>query len=200
MPNSVKNISINTDKNMEKEKKERKHKGRYSYLNDFKLNESNEYEYKGNVFESNLSKEEKSDLVKQSAIFHLLLTFSVLIGGFIPYKGLNGDFYVVVPYVFEVIFLLLEYPILYKLYKKDVLREYEYKKSVDRVRPFYYVIVINAAIGIGACIADGLSNGFDPIALSLIYGISKVGSVIFATILANLFKKLSYKQVQYREN
>ena len=199
MPNLVKNISINTDKNMEKEKKERKHKGRYSYLNDFKLNESNEYEYKGNVFESNLSKEEKSELVKKSAIFHLLLTISVLIGGFIPYKGLNGDFYVVVPYAFEVIFLLLEYPILYKLYKKDVLREYEYKKSVDRVRPFYYVIVINAAIGIGACIADGLSNGFDPIALSLIYGVSKVGSVIFATILANLFKKLSYKQVQYRE-
>ena len=166
---------------MEKENKEKKHKGRFAYLNDFKLNENNEYEYHGNVFKIELSNEEKKKLIIKCIGLHLLLMITILVGGFLPYEAMNGSFYVVVPYAFEFIFSLLILPKMFTVFTKSVLREYEYKKSVDKIRPYYYVIAINAALGFGSCLLYGFLEGFEPILITAIYALSK----LLSTILAN---------------
>lgn len=178
------------------ENKERKHKGRYSYLNDFKLNDNNEYEYKGNIYQLSINEQDKKDLLKNTIIFHGLLIISVIISGFLPYKAMRGIFYVIVPYIFEAIFVFWLVYILFTIFRKDILREYEYNKSFKRIRPFYYVIAINSAIGIGGCISDTLLNGFEY--LAIVYGICRLCSTLSSILLVEKYKVLSYELIQSR--
>ncbi len=175
-----------------KKKKERKY--RYAYLNDFKLNENNEYEYRGDIYVPDMGREEKDAFLKRLLFLHLLLAAIIVAGGFLPYKAMNGTFYVIVPYVFECLFVFLLFPCLYTVWKKDGLRAYEHEKSAAKIRPYYYVIAINAAIGIIGCIIHGILHGFEPAAVSGAYLIFRVLSLLLSYFLQKSCLLLRYSK------
>ena len=71
------------------EKKEKKRKGRYSYLNDFRLNEQNEYEYQGNVYAVDLPGEQKKKLLRSVLILLAECAGLILMAGVVPFEGLS---------------------------------------------------------------------------------------------------------------
>lgn len=174
--------------------KEKEKKGRHAYLNDFKLNENNEYEYRGAIYEPQFSDEEKKRIHIKGGILHLLLSACIILAGWIPYQGLAGSFYVVIPYAFEVIFIAWQYPHFFRCFFKDSLREYEYRKSAARIRPFYFVIVFNAALSMIAALLYGTFNGFEPVSISLAYSLLQLTCFALAFYLTFVFNGLVYQQ------
>ncbi|MBO7698234.1 MAG: hypothetical protein J6S38_04260 [Erysipelotrichaceae bacterium] len=178
------------------EKKERKHKGRYAYLNDFRLNENNEYVYEGKIYEIELDEDQKKRLIIGGSLMQLLLMAFSIGSGFIPFSGTSGTFYVVIPLAFEIIMILLQLPALYKIFTRDTLREYEYRKSYERLRPYYFVIAINAAIGFAGSLIFGRINGFEPLMHSLPYIFCRFAVFALSLYLFRYYQILTYRQIQ----
>ena len=117
----------------EKKKEEKKRKGRYSYLNDFKLNEQNEYEYQGAVYALQLDEKEKSELFRKTLLMLSAVALLIILCGIIPFEGMMNSFYIIIPYVFEIGFGAFLINAVYTIYKNEELREYVYKKSAGRI-------------------------------------------------------------------
>ena len=119
----------------------------------------------------------------------------IVSSGFPPFEALSGTFYVVLPYLFEVIFMLLQIPIIYTICAKDPIREYDYVKSVQRIRPYYFVIALNAAIGFLASMFYCTVHGFEPLKYSLIYLFCKFATVAVSLFLFRFLQDLKYKEI-----
>lgn len=113
-----------------------KKKGRRAYLNDFHRNEEGQYEYGGERYE--YCGDEKSRKRGTAGLMglSLLLTALILGEGCVPVPGLSRTFYVLLPYVMELMgsvsaclaagsLLFAEYP----------LREYVYQSTLQKL-PF----------------------------------------------------------------
>ena len=184
---------------MSDKKDTKKRKGRYAYLNDFKLNDNNEYEYKGNIYELDINSEDKSTLTKKSIILLSALVIVAIASGCLPFKGMLGAFYVIVPYTFEVIFSLLLIPCIYTVIRKNILREYEYKKSIERIKPYAGVVMIDSVLGLFTSVIYVSINGIEPVIVSILYILSKAVSFFIAKALVDVSDGYKYKQIQTRQ-
>lgn len=181
------------------EKKERTHKGRYSYLNDFKLNDNNEYEYMGNVYQLDLSETEKKTAFARLRNFYIALFVVVILGGFLPFEAMLGAFYVILPFFFEVAFTIWLAFSIYTVLRNETLREYQYKKSFERIRPFSGTVMVNAAIGLFTSVLFLTINGTANLFTAILYLFCKAGAFLLGKQTASSADLFSYRKIQERK-
>ncbi len=180
-------------------KKKKEYKGRYSYLNDFKLNEANEYQYYGNVFRCINKEEERNGILKSVLIFLVVDAAMILLAGCVPFAGMVGAVYVFIPFVLEIVFLgLLIYA--YSLIRPQTdLREYVYNKSVKRVQFYGGALMGNHIFAFVTALIYIMIKGADPLLYSALYLLSKVVSFFCTKEAVQRLLRLEYKQIQFKE-
>ena len=141
------------------EKKEKKRKGRYSYLNDFKLNEQNEYEYRGNVYAVDLPGEQKKKLLRSVLFLLAECAGLILLAGIVPFEGLMNTFYVIIPYITEIGFAGFLISAVGTVYRNDELREYVYQKSAGRLGVYGPGLLGTSIVRLAASLLYLLING-----------------------------------------
>ena len=80
-----------------------KKRGRRSHLNDFHLNVAGEYVYDGSLFACRSSEESLRGSKRAVWIMAAALALAVVAGGCIPAPGMQNCFYVLLPYLGEVV-------------------------------------------------------------------------------------------------
>ena len=182
-----------------KEKKKREYKGRYSYLNDFKLNDANEYEYQGNVFELEQKEAEYKPLFQRVFLYLIGNIVMLLVAGFVPFQGMVGAFYVFIPYVLEILFLGLLFNAFLVMRESAVIREYKYNKSYKRVQLYGGALMGNHIFAFATAVIFILIKGADPILFSLVYLCTKVVSFYLTKEITQKLLSLTYKQIQFKK-
>ena len=167
-------------------------KKRYGYLDNYKLDEKGEYVYTGSFYEPDLEKEAKNRLILKILILDLALFAVVIFGGCFPYKGMLGCFYIIFPYITELLFVGLQFWPLYNLYRKDELKDYEYPRYVTRLKPFCMIAMISAVCGLLGCILNGIIDGFEPLWGSVIFALTKVVSIVLGNVIIRLIGQVRY--------
>ena len=80
-----------------------KKRGRRSHLNDFHLNVAGEYVYDGSFFACRSSEESLRGSKRAVWIMAAALALAVVAGGCIPAPGMQNCFYVLLPYLGEML-------------------------------------------------------------------------------------------------
>lgn len=173
-----------------------KKKRKYSYLNDIKLDENNNYVYQGAMYSCTLDSEERKKLILKMSVLAALMIILTIIAGVMPYEGLMGHAYIVLPYVAQAIFVVLTVSCLYAIYRKEHLREYEYEKSVLRIRPYLTIALISSVLSMINSVVNSVIHGFDPIVITCLYPAFAFAVSLISVYLLRLTKNLVYEQIK----
>lgn len=151
-------------------KGEKKRKGRREHLNDFRVDLNGEYIYEGaRLFPQGT---ELSDFCKKAKTATAALTVLVLIPGFIIGNPTASGWYLIVPWIVEIIAAALLISAASNLKpEKEGLREYRYTKGVKDFPARLMVLTVGAgldAIGAIVCAVTGGDSPVLPIVLILI--------------------------------
>lgn len=137
------------------EKKTKKNKR--AYLDDFVQNDSGQYEYKGTIYKI------VSEFDKNYLIYRIIILSACLVGaGFVPFSGSMHAFYIIMPFMVEIVVLaLFIYAFIQFNGSKGEIREYIYKKSVERFKPCSSLIIGNIGLTFACTIVYSVFNGFE---------------------------------------
>ena len=142
---------------MTDETTEKKAKGKYAHLNDYKLTDDGTYQYAG-VYHEWVSEEVARVFAGKAKLFLGVAIACLVIAGCLPAPGTFGAFYVVIPYICAVIGIVLSATAVYRIvHEGERLRDHIYEKSVP---------MLPAKLAIGA--AGALSSGTGELAYLLV--------------------------------
>ncbi len=151
-------------------KKDKKRKGRREHLNDFRVDVTGEYIYEGARFVP--CGTELSDYCKKAKIVTAILAVLVLIPGFIIGNPTASGWYLIFPWIVEIIAAALLISSASKMIaEKEGLREYRYTKGVKAYPTRLKVLIVGAAleaIGAVVCAFVGGDSPLLPIILILL--------------------------------
>lgn len=149
-------------KYMAKEQDKAGKKGRKSYLNDIQQNLSGEYIYTGAHWSYVPEGKSYPRAVFEIVIFSLLSLAAVVSAGLVRAGGMGNCFYVLFPYIAELIAVFTLELAVYKLaVKGKKLRAYEYSASVEKIPVRAMLSAVFAGIGIVCIIIFVIINGID---------------------------------------
>ena len=166
------------------EKKRRK-RGENSYLNDFHPNLAGEYIYDGTLFAC----QAETDAIRASQrrlwAAGALLVLAAVAGGCIPAPGMQNHFYVILPYLGELIASLTVLWALVKLGRDwSAVREYIYERTVPALPRRATAAAVFAAFGV---IAEAvhliLSGAGGQTLFAALYFLLKLLSVLCAVFI-----------------
>lgn len=167
-------------------------KNKREYLNDFVLNDNGEYEYKGIIYKIN------GELNIKYFVIRLLLVVScVIICGIIPFSGSMHAFYIIMPYIVEVgVLALLVYAFLTFIIRRKELRDYIYKKTVERFKPYSSFLMGNFGLSLICVGVYSLINGFEVWAIGYCL-LQIIGFVLIRQFLMKI-SEISYEKVDLK--
>ena len=115
---------------MSDDTKDKKAKGKYAHLNDYKLNEDGEYEYAG-LYHEWVSDEVRAPYTDKAKLLLGVDIACLVIAGCVPAPGTFGAFYVLVPFICAVIGTVLSTTAIVRLIREGSrVRDHIYEKSV----------------------------------------------------------------------
>ncbi len=118
---------------MADDKKQKEYRGRQAYLRDFKQDENGNYVYRGNTYDVKDAQLFKRT-VKLIWILAGFLIISLIVQGTIPASGMLNTFYIIIPYMLELLSCgLLVYSTAKLTWAQRPLREYIYKATVPKI-------------------------------------------------------------------
>ena len=170
-----------TDKNPEKKK------GRKAYLNDFKLQDSGKYAYEGKMCECTLGGAEfHSTMVRLWILFGVMAGVNLL-AGFLPHTGINGNYFVVIPYAIELGCIVALGFALVRLQKGGrKLREYIYRASAEKLPVRSSACMVTGVIAAAGMLWVFISGRFEG---TVLFGILFLLSQAVEAGAAGLFLK-----------
>lgn len=181
------------------EKKEKKRRGRYAYLNDYVKNDNDEYEYQGNVYAAEMDSEEKKTAYRRYLIILAVILLLLAISGSLPFEGLMKGFYVIIPFITEVGFTMLTIGAAYRIYSHDEFKEHVYKKSVLRIRSVGPGMMGSTIIRCVASLVYLLLNGIKTLWAVLVYFLLIAAIFILETQSVQPIMKTEYKLIRNRK-
>ena len=109
---------------------EKKAKGKYAHLNDYKLTDDGTYEYAG-IYHEWVSGEVAGLYAGKARLFLGVAIACLAVAGCVPAPGTFGAFYVVIPYICSVIGVALSTMAVHRIiHEGERLRDHIYEKSV----------------------------------------------------------------------
>ena len=173
-----------------------KHK---EYLNDFKRQENGQYVYEGAFYAWNGDR--KKSLLRLWLI-GLGMMASAVAGGCIPAAGMDNTFYVIIPFMLEVIFAASVLWALVRLTAAgDPMRGYLYEGTVEKLKPRSWFVLVTAALGVIAVTVFLCLHGFGgKIFWTIIYYLLKGTNIVLAVYLQKSVDSLSFTRDNYTKN
>lgn len=130
------------------EKKRRK-RGENSYLNDFHLNLAGEYIYDGELYACQADPDTQKMQKRKLWVYTALLLLAALLSGSIPAPGMQNCFYVILPFLGELIAAVSVVWAVVKLGRDwSAVREYVYERTVPALPGRALCAAVFAAAGI----------------------------------------------------
>ena len=109
---------------------EKKAKGKYAHLNDYRLTDDGTYEYAG-IYHEWVSEEVRTAYTSKAKLLLGVAIAGLAIAGCVPAPGTFGAFYVLVPFICAVIGTVLTTAALIRLIREGSrVRDHIYEKSV----------------------------------------------------------------------
>ena len=175
------------------DKKEKKAKGKYAHLNDYRLNEDGEYEYAG-LYHEWISDEVRAAYTSKAKLLLGVDIACLVIAGCIPAPGTFGAFYVLVPFICAVIGTVLTTTALVRLIREGSrVRDHKYGKSVP-------MLPAKLAIGAAGALSCGMGELVHLIVMrpenNLVFGIVFVPLMLAAGICLLLLLNTSMPLVR----
>ena len=170
---------------------------RWSYLNDFKKDDSGKYEFQGKTLVFAGSEEERR---KAYIPLWIILALCIALGvgsGCISGAGITNTFYVIIPYIAEMSALFALGWFHFKLLTKGgEVRDYIYKSTQPRIPVASMLIAFFAIVGFILSLIFSISTGFsDGVLNAILYLVLKSVSAALALIYRNCFSKLEWIEI-----
>ena len=167
---------------------------KYKYLDNFKLGADGKYIYTGDVY--TLKGDYKKIYLKISVLC-VLLALCITGSGFINAAGMNNSFYVIIPFVAEVICLFV---ILWNsvrvIYAGQNVRAYIYEPGVPRITAGALAISIFAFLALVGSAVFTVLHGFEEKMLQcIIYWILELVSVPVGIALNRFVGKQEWEKL-----
>ena len=165
---------------------------RWDHLNDFKRTADGQYIYSGKSYTA----DGFSRFKKKYIPLLLSAVLSTSASGFINAAGMNNSFYVILPFIAEVICLfVLTWNSVRLLWAKGVLREYIYSPVKNNVPASSFFVTVFAAIGLIGSLIFMLLHGFEGKPVQCVmYILLKIVSGVCSLLLYKVFKKTEWKE------
>lgn len=183
------------------EKKRRK-RGENSYLNDFHPNLAGEYIYDGTLYACAADADVQRSLKRRLWACAALLPAAAVASGSIPAPGMLNCFYVILPFLFELIAAVTVAWAVVKLGRDwDAVREYVYERSVTVLPGRAAAAAVCAAAGFLCEIIYLAVSGHDGQPLyAALYLLLKVLSLVCALTIRKLVKRSDWVKVTKSEH
>lgn len=162
------------------------------YLGEYKMAADGRYIYTGNLY---LLRDAKN-VRKRIGLLWALAVAAVIGSGFINAGGMNNSFYVIIPYIFEVICVFaLSWHVIRLLWTKDDFKEYYYNKIVNGVPASSFILCISAATGFIASVVFDIIHRFDgKMLLCILYLVTKLVSLALGIVIYRFYKTVEWKK------
>ena len=163
------------------------------YLNDYKLDDNNKYVYTGKYYTYVDSEDLK--LNKSTFVFlSVVVAIAVLSGGFINTSGMNNTFYVILPFITEVICtFVLCWNVIRLISQGNSIKEYVYISVTKKIPTSAKALLVFSSISFVAttvcCIID---FGIDLI--SMIYPMLKIVTIFVTVLFIKVYNTISFEQ------
>lgn len=165
---------------------------RKSYLNDFKMNAEGKYIYTGAVYTLQNHKQAGLKLGLMTVAAFLSVTGS----GFINAAGLNNTFYVIIPYILEIVCLFaLCWNTVRLLWARGEFREYVFSPVKNRIPSSALTLAVFAGLGFICSVLFMIFHGFEAKPVQcVIYLILKAADLTLAILIYKYFPTLVWEQ------
>ena len=175
------------------EKKRRK-RGENSYLNDFHPNLAGEYIYSGTLYACALDETAQRGMRRSLAAVQLA---AVIASGSIPAPGMQNSFYIILPFLGELIAAVSTAWAIFKLGSDwNAVREYVYERTVPALPRRALAAAILAFLGILCeCIYLALSGHGGRLFYAVLYLIFKVLSILCALVIRRAMQRTNWSKV-----
>lgn len=182
------------------EKKRRK-RGENSYLNDFHPNLAGEYIYDGALYACTADADARKALKRRLWICAALLLIAAVVSGSIPAPGMLNCFYVILPFILELIAAVTVAWAAVRLGRDwDAVREYVYERSVTVLPGRAMAAAVCAAAGFLCEIIYLAVSGHDGQPLyAALYLLLKALSLLCALTIRRLVRRSDWAKVTKSE-
>lgn len=166
--------------------KESKHS---RYLGEYKMTADGKYVYTGNSF----TVSDRAELKKLCALW-LCVSAAAVGSGFINAAGLNNSFYVILPFVGEIVCVFaLSWQMIRLIWNKGTLKEYYYNKFINNIPAASSLLSVFAVAGIIGSSVFLILHGFEGKAVqSVIYLVLKLADAALGIAIYRRFKRLGW--------
>jgi len=167
---------------------------KYKFLSDFKKGPDGKYVYTGAVY-SLTSDYKKANLI--ISVFGILIALCVIGSGFVNAGGMNNSFYVIVPYVLEVICLfVVAWNTVRIVYAGKKVRAYIYEPAHDRIPDGAVALSVFSAAALTGSAVFTVLHGFEgKMLLCIVFWLLKVLTVCLGIAFYRCFKKLEWEKL-----
>lgn len=167
---------------------------KFKFLDNFKLSADGKYIYTGDVY--SLKGDWKKSYIKMSLLCFFAAA-SVVGSGFINAAGMNNSFYVIVPYVGEVICL---FAVLWSsvriVYAGSRVRAYVYEPGVSRLTAGSLALGVFSLIALVGSVVFTALHGFEGKMLQcIIYWVLKLSSSALGIAVNRFVGKLEWEKL-----
>lgn len=171
-------------------------------LKDYKRDANGKYVYTGDIYKVEKDKKDIDKLIKILWIIILIMFILEIIAGAIPFKGMIGTYYLIIPYGIELIMVLgILWANFYFSNGRYGLTNKQYKKSIERFQIDTIILMIFSSLSFILSIVYIILNGFDKDGLyfGLYLMIKAIICVLGAYIYKNI-KALNFKTSPYKSD
>lgn len=167
---------------------------KYKFLDNFKLGADGKYIYTGDVY--TLKGDYKKIYLIMSALC-VLLALCVIGSGFVNAAGMNNSFYVIIPFVLEVICL---FAILWSsvriIYAGQNVRAYVYEPGISRISSGALALSVFAFIALVGSAVFTVLHGFEEKMLQcIIYWVLELITVPLGIVFNRFVKKMEWEKL-----
>lgn len=174
-----------------------KKRGRRDYLSDIQPNLAGEYVYTGEHWSYVAGDRSYSRAIIEIIVFSLLSLAAAVAAGLVRAGGMSNCFYVLFPYIAELIAVFTLQLAVYKLAVKGKrLRAYDYSSSVEKIPVRALLSAVFSGIGTVCIIIFVILNGIDGSLgeISLLF-LAKAVAIVSPICLRKLMAALRWEKV-----
>ncbi len=167
------------------------------HLNDFKRDASGEYAYQGSHMEYARDEEQWKKEIRYIWIACVVPAILLLLIGFIPHSGLDGNLLVILPYAAEVIALFIQiWKVVRLSYGGPKLRKYVHHSTADFLPGIAVVVMITAAFALAGIIVSMILKTFNGGTFAMIlYFAAQICLGIGGWVIFQLMKKMVWNEL-----
>lgn len=171
-----------------------------THLKEYKRDANGKYVYTGDIYRLEKDKKDIDKLIKKLWFIILIMFGLEIVAGAIPFKGMIGTYYLIIPYGIELIMVLgLLWANFYFSNARYELTSKQYKKSIERFKIDTIILMTLTVLSFILSIIYIIFNGFhNDVLFFSIYLIIKIVVCILSFYVYKSINALNFNISPYK--